>query len=56
MVSSVMLLNTTFPNPWMDSVHIWSDDRYRSKVFLGTIPTPAHGLKVNDTDLEVCSF
>ena len=24
----------------MDSVHIWHDGRYRSKVFISTIPTP----------------
>ena len=34
----------------MDRIHIWSDDRYGSNVFLSTIPT--HGLKVV-MDLEV---
>ena len=29
-----------FPNPWMDQIHIWSDDGYGSQVFLSTIPTP----------------
>ena len=42
-----------FPNPWMDRIHIWSDDRYGSKVFLSAIPTHTHGLKVKVTDLEV---
>ena len=30
----------------MDRIHIWSDDRYGSNVFLSTIPTPTHGQKV----------
>ena len=29
-----------FEDPLMDFVHIWHDGRYRSKVFIGTIPTP----------------
>ena len=37
-----------FEDPVMDFVHIWHDGRYRSKVFISTIPTP--GVKV--TDLE----
>ena len=28
-----------FEDPLMDFVHIWHDGRYRSKVFIGTIPT-----------------
>ena len=28
-----------FGDPLMDFVHIWHDGRYRSKVFIGTIPT-----------------
>ena len=43
------------PNPWMDRIHLWSDDRYGFKVFLSTIPTPNHGLKVKVTDSEVYS-
>ena len=42
-------------NPWMDRIHIWSDDRCGSKVFLSTIPYPTHGLNVKVTDLEVYS-
>ena len=38
----------------MDRIHIWSNDRYGSKDFLSTIPTPDHGMKV--TDLEVYSW
>ena len=29
-----------FEDPSMDFVHIWHDGRYRSKVFISTIPTP----------------
>ena len=40
-----------FENPLMDLVHIWHDGRYRSKIFISTIPTPgvalgsSHGLR-----------
>ena len=45
---------TLFPNPLMDLVHVWYDDRYWSKISLqGDIPTPVHDLKVKVTDLEV---
>ena len=27
-------------DPLMDFIHIWHDGRYRSKVFISTIPTP----------------
>ena len=39
-----------FPNPMMDLVHIWYDDRYWSKILHSTIPTPIHDLKVMVTD------
>ena len=29
-----------FEDPLMDFIHIWHDGRYRSKVFISTIPTP----------------
>ena len=29
-----------FEDPLMDLVHIWHDGRYRSKVFISTIPIP----------------
>ena len=29
-----------FEDPLMDFIHIWHDGRYRSKVFINTIPTP----------------
>ena len=29
-----------FEDPLMDFIHIWHDGRYRSKVFICTIPTP----------------
>ena len=41
-----------FPNPMMDLVHVWYDNRYWSKILWGTIPTPVHDLKVKVTDLE----
>ena len=42
-----------FPNPLMDLVYIWYDDRYWSKILFSTIPTPMHDLKVKVTDLEL---
>ena len=30
-----------FQNPWMDRIHIWSDDRYGYKVSL-FVPSPLH--------------
>ena len=41
-----------FEDPLMDLVHIWHDGRYKSKVFISTIPTPGvtwgqgHGLRI----------
>ena len=29
-----------FEDPLMDFIHIWHDGRYRSKVFISSIPTP----------------
>ena len=37
----------------MDLVHIWYDDRYRSKVSFSNTPTHAHDLKVKFTDSEI---
>ena len=37
----------------MDLVHVWYGDRYWSKIFHSTIPTPIHDLKVKVTDLEL---
>ena len=37
----------------MDLVHIWYDDRYRSKVSFSNTPTHAHDLKVKFTDFEI---
>ena len=42
-----------FPNPIMDLVHVWCDDRYWSKILHSTIPTPIHNFKVKVTDLEL---
>ena len=41
-----------FEDPLMDFIHIWHDGRYRSKVFISTIPTPGGDLGVKVTDLE----
>ena len=41
-----------FEDPLMDFVHIWHDGKYRSKVFIGTIPTPGGDLGVKVKDLE----
>ena len=41
-----------FEDLLMDFIHIWHDIRYRSKVFISTIPTPGvtlgqgHGLRI----------
>ena len=37
----------------MDLVHIWYDDRYRSKVSFSNTPTYARDLKVKITDFEI---
>ena len=42
-----------FPNPLMDLVYIWYDDRYWSKILFSTIHTPMHDLKVKVTDFEL---
>ena len=60
-LSSVTHLSASFEHliisqSFDGSIQIWSDDRYRPKVFLSTIPTPIHGLKVKVTDLEVYKF
>ena len=41
-----VLRTSLFPNPLIDLVHVWYDDRYWSKILRGTIPTPVHDLKV----------
>ena len=42
-----------FPNPVMDLVQVWYNDRYWSKILHSTIPTPIHDPKVKVTDLEL---
>ena len=42
-----------FPNPLMDLVHVWCDDRYWSKILHSAIPTPIHDFKVKVTGLEL---
>ena len=45
-----------FPNPLIDLVYVWYDDRHWSKILLSTIPTPMLDFKVKVTDLELlCS-
>ena len=41
-----------FPNPVMDLVHVWYDDRCWSKILCSTIPNPVHDFEVKVTDLE----
>ena len=48
-----VLRTSLFPNPIMDLVHAWYDDRYWSKILHSTIPTPVHDLKVKVTDLKL---
>ena len=51
---SIKVFKTSlFPNPLIDLVYIWYDDRYWSKILFSTIPTPMHDLKVKVTDLEL---
>ena len=33
-------MTSYFEDPLMDFIHIWHEGRYRSKVFISTIPTP----------------
>ena len=42
-----------FPNPLMDLVHVWCDDRYWSNILHIAIPTPINLFKVKVTDLEL---
>ena len=44
-----------FPNPLMDLVHLWYNDRYWSKILHSVIPDPIHDFKVKVTDLELLS-
>ena len=37
----------------MDLVYIWYDCKYWSKILCSTILTPAYGLEVKVTDLEI---
>ena len=51
--STSLKFDLYFPNPLMDLVYIWYDDRYWSKILFSTIPTPMHDLKVKVMDLEL---
>ena len=42
-----------FPNCTMDLVHIWCDDRYRSKVSFSNTPAHAYDLRVKVIDFEI---
>ena len=37
----------------MDLIHIWYDDRYRSKVSFSSTPAHAHDPKIKVTDFEI---
>ena len=39
-VFALKFMTSYFEDPLMDFIHIWHDGRYRSKVFISTIPTP----------------
>ena len=41
---------TLFPNPVIDLVHAWYDDRYCPKLQRGIVSTAVHDLKVKVTD------
>ena len=41
------------PNHMIDLVHIWNDNRYRSKVLFIIIPTHAYDLNVKVIHLEI---
>ena len=43
-----------FEDPLMDLVHIWHDGRYRSKIFISTIPTPGVALGSRSWTLKFC--
>ena len=43
-----------FPICVMFLVHVWYDDRFRSKILDSTIPTLLHDLKIKVMDLEFC--
>ena len=51
--TNVIFRTSLFPNPLMDLVYIWYNDRYWSKILFSTIPTRMHDLKVKVTDLEL---
>ena len=42
-----------FPNPMMDLVRVWYDDRYWSKILHSTSPISIYDLKVKFADLEL---
>ena len=48
--------NLYFLNPDMNFVYIWYDNRWLSKILLGTVHTPAHDLEVKVTDLEILCY
>ena len=50
---SQVFRTSLFPNPMMDLVHIWCDDRYWSTILHSAISTSIHHFKVKVTDLEL---
>ena len=49
--TSKVFRTSLFPNPVMDLVHIWYDDRYWSKILRSIISIRLHDLKVKVMDL-----
>ena len=43
-----------FEDPLMDLVHIWHDGRYRSKIFIRTIPSPGVALGSRSRTWKFC--
>ena len=43
-VFALKFMTSYFEDPLVDLVHIWHDGRYRSKIFISTIPTPGVAL------------
>ena len=44
---------SVFAKSLMDLIHVWHDDRFRSKILSSTTPTPVNDLKGKVTDLEL---
>ena len=47
---SKVFRTSLFPNPAMDLVHVWYDDRCWTKILCSMIPIPEHDFEVKVTD------